>query len=113
MTAAAEVYDWPARKAMVKEWLPLTVDEKQQFVGVYTANLEGTVYEIKVVINGEGLDISSSSSPISDGFFLTEREDNTATCTGGSGLTVNFSKDEKGQPIITALGSVFTQGADD
>ena len=109
MVAAAEVYDWPTRKAKTKEWLPLTATEQQQFVGVYTAKDEDTIYEIKVILNGEGLDISSPWFPIPDTFYITEREGETVTCTGGSGLTMTFSKGEKGQSVVTVQGMVFTQ----
>lgn len=114
MIAAAEVYDWPVPAAEIKEWLPLTNAEKQQFVGVYTANIEGAIYEFKVVLNGEALDISSSFSPVPDRCYITKRDGNTVICAGGAGFTVKFSENKKGQSIIT-VGSdfVFTQGTPD
>ena len=111
MAAAAEVYDWPTRKAKVKEWLPLTAADKQQFVGVYTFKDEDTVYRINVALNGEAMDISSTFSPVTDAFYITERKDNAVTFTGGSGMSVDFSLNEKGQPFIATMGVVFTQNA--
>lgn len=108
MSAAAEVYDWPAQKPKRVDWLPLADNEKTRWTGLYTFAQKGKIREVKVESNGGGLYITSSYFPKA-AYYRTEHKGNAASFTGNPGFPAVFSQDEKGKPILTLLDTVFTQ----
>jgi CubicO group peptidase (beta-lactamase class C family) len=111
MAAAAEVYDWPAYKPQVIEWLPFTDNEKTDYAGEYTFVHEGETYTVTVEFYGEGFAITFPWFKTPVAFRLTDRKDDTAHCMGGVNIPIPvvFSKDEAGKSIATSGDIVFSQ----
>ena len=113
LAAAAEQYQWPARQVKEKAWLPLSAEEQASILGSYSITLDGKTHKIVLeplneAVVGPAI-LLCAEDEADTSYYLEKRQDNRLHFFATNGATLQISYDDKGQPVLNALGVALTK----
>lgn len=111
MTSLAELYDWPANRVKIKDYLEMTNADQAQMAGVYSLTDEddGKIYNVNVELTGKGLSARSPWFETARTFYMTGRDNGALSFTDAAGWPITHNVNDKNQGFINLQGNLFTK----